>query len=338
MHKHISVDETAILPTNFIDSIFCKGLTEKTKLSFASSNSSFIEHMRKPLYYGFSSSSSDNACTSPSYEGCSFTNPNHLTPYTDTTFTSCNFTNLVSDSDGGAIFCTGNRKLYIEECSFEECISSSGHGGAIYVDGASSFTSKKTLFTNCNSTNMRGGAIYFTSSRSVPFLFETSFISCYSRMTPDIPNSNDDGGSIFLYSTLSSESLLDIFESCRFIDSHCNGWGGGGYIHSDYMKLYCKSGLFASSNSAYAQGLGIHLHTAQANCLIQFCFCANALTSPEKTDVSFNRNGGSFSSSLLIHTFTNKNPANSVKTCIEWTNYVSRNWPSLFVQLTVYRT
>ena len=245
-------------------------------------------------------------------------------------FQSCTFSNLINSGDGGAITCSASSnsywepQLFIKECSFSSCKSSSGNGGAIYADKTSSFVVEKTSFAKCNSTNMRGGGIYFTSSAGFPLLSDTTFISCYAQNSPNSDTIDDGGGILISLSTVSTE-LHYIIQACRFISCGSYDWGGGSYIYSPSAKLGCTNSLFSSCTSRTAEGIGIDVRTAYADVLIHFCYfsCSTSPTTP--TDISINRNAES-SSSPSLHSFSTKAPPNSVKIWVNWSDKGYRNW------------
>ena len=248
------------------------------------------------------------------------------------TFQSCTFSNLINTGDGGAITCsasftsTWKPQLIIKQSTFNSCNSSLGFGGGVYVSGISLFSVEKACFSNCNSVDKQGGGFYFTSGVGLPLLSESSFISCYARNTSGSSGSYDDAGGIAVYSSFSSTELHYLLESCRFISCGCYDWGGGGHIGVGSAQLGCKDCLFSACKCSIAEGLGINLATTDSIFYIRYCFfsCTNRANCP--TDLSFNRDAGALSNSPILHSFSTKNPAQSVNFGVRWTNYQPRNW------------
>ena len=253
-------------------------------------------------------------------------------------FESCTFNGLVNPGNGGAITCSAissdsyKPQLIIKQCSFNSCTSSSGHGGGVSAVGVSLCTIEQTLFFDCNATYGYAGGVYFSSGVSIPSLSDTTFISCHARITNDTsPNSIDDGGGIFLYTSFTSSSSPNIhyiIQSCRFISCGCYNYGGGGYLLSDSAVLGCKDSFFSGCTCNTAEGIGVHLVTASADFFIHFCYFSCSAGTKPPTDVSINRNDGSFSIPFL-HSFSTKDPSQSVSTISNWQTSTFCNWHPL---------
>ena len=246
-------------------------------------------------------------------------------------FESCTFNNLGNTGDGGAITCSASSNSYwkpqllITGCSFRSCVSYSGYGGGVYAAGTSSFLVEKTIFTDCNSSSGYAGGVFFTSGNGLPLLSDTSFISCHARMTHNTVTEIDEGGAITICCSFPSEQIHNLIQSCRFISCACFDWGGGGYIVLSYCLFGCTESLFSACEGLVGDGLGIDLIGSSANILISFCFfsCNTRLNSP--TDVSINCDTESFTLPCL-HSFSTKDPSQSVSTIVNWGTYTSRNW------------
>ena len=303
---------------------------KKTPLYFLSAHSSFIECVRSDNTLINQNSNTLAVCSERTYSDdnkCQHTTT-RLSYQTGTpTFKYVDFISCSSSSNGGAISCTGtNTKLEFVRCSFKSCVSSSGFGGAIYADGISTFSIEKTLFFDCNSTTKRGGGLRFISNKCFPLLSDTSFISCYASMICDTsPGSYDDAGGLSIVSSLSSTVFHYVLQWCRFIACGCYGWGGGGEITVSSAVLGCKDCLFSSCKCIDAEGIGFSLETENANVLIHFCYFSCSTSSTPPTDISINRNAGSFTTPIF-HSFTIKEPSISVKTCFKWGTRTNRNW------------
>ena len=178
---------------------------------------------------------------------------------------------------------------------------------------------------NCNSVTKNGGGIYFSSGVGFPLISDTSFISCYARNYYSSADNSDDGGGINIYCYLSSKELHYIIQSCRFNSCGCNDWGGGGYIGVSYSVVGCANSLFSACKSNNAEGIGLSLGTTEANFLFYFCYfsCSTGTTVP--SDVTVNRNEGSFSSPFL-HSFSTKSISKSLRTYFKWSDNGYSNW------------
>ena len=247
------------------------------------------------------------------------------------TFELCTFTSLSNSGNGGAITCSASSNSYwkpqliIKQCSFNSCKSSSGYGGGVYAGGLSSFLVEKTSFTNCNSTTQNGGGLAFSSSTCLPLLSDTTFISCYARNFYSSADYADDGGGVNIGCSYPSKQLHYIIQECRFISCGCYNWGAGGSIGFSYTLVGCTDCIFSACKSGTAEGLGIDLGTTDADCLIHFCYFSCSTSSTPPSDISINRNDGSFSTPFL-HSFSTKPITKSVWTLVKWSDNGYPNW------------
>ena len=247
-------------------------------------------------------------------------------------FESCSFNSLSNSGNGGAITCSASSnshykpQLIIKQSTFNLCTSSSGHGGGIYAGGLSSFIVEKTFFLNCNSTYKDGGGLFYSSSVGFPLLSDTSFISCYARMTRDTsPSSIDDAGGLYISTSFPSSELHYIIQGCRFLSCGCYNWGGGGALGVSYSVVGCANSLFSRCACNDAEGIGINLGTTVAEFFIHFCYFSCRTGTNPPTDVSINRNEGSFSSPFL-HSFSTKSISKSLRTYFKWSDNGYSNW------------
>ena len=125
--------------------------------------------------------SSSNNCDGPFYEGCSFTQTYRPSPSTTTTFTSCTFTRLISDDNGGAVYFTSGDSHSVNDCTFTGCSSSisfndyNGGGGVFSSSGTLSVST--TVFISCSAQSL-GGAIFGTAGCSSIVVAESTFLCC----------------------------------------------------------------------------------------------------------------------------------------------------------------
>ena len=246
-------------------------------------------------------------------------------------FASCTFNNLVNSGHGGAITCSASSsdfyipQLLIDKCSFKSCESSSGFGGAIYSGGLSSFSIAKTIFTFCNSTTKNGGGISVSSGAGLPIISDTTFMSCYARNFHSSTDTGDDAGGVYITSSFLCSGLHYILQSCRFISCGCYDWGGGGHVTVSYSVVGCTDSLFSACTCQRALGIGISIGTADADCLIHFCFFSCSTSSNSLTDICINRDAGSFSYPFL-HSFSTTPITNSVCIIYSWGTRTNPSW------------
>ena len=138
--------------TEIIYSIICSGLTHKTRLSFTSSNSSFIycvrRHNRKfasqKNNFIYSTRKRDNNRETLSRRQSLTSSVAHSFTHTD--FTNCEST---GSNPGGAIYCTSG-SLKLEDCTFTNC-KSYNRSGAVYFRCQNLCNDTNNLFVNSSS-------------------------------------------------------------------------------------------------------------------------------------------------------------------------------------------
>ena len=217
-------------------------LTEQTKLSFASSNSSFIECIRNHLSFHYLSSSfySNSECNGPDYYDCILLTP-HITFSSSASFYSCIFLSLCADVNGGAIHFTCSGALSLSACLFSHCCTnvslvSFNGGGAVCVESGSLVISS-TAFIRCESESYSGGVLAERDATSSE-VSHCEFIGCEGM----------SGAGIMTYYGLSSS----VFSSF-FIDCHAS-WCGGGLYHDsdqDFHSLTLSNLLFSENSAKY---------------------------------------------------------------------------------------
>ena len=208
--------------------IICSGLTDKTTLSFISSNSSFTECMRNHQLTSSFSNNSLSCSTSPYYD-CTFT-PSFLPEYsTSTVFTSCQFSSLSSSGNGGAIsYSQSGAIITISSSQFYNCQATIG--GAIYADSLHSLSVLFTSFVLCRATSTGsdagGGGGAEVDAVDAPLFTACLFYQC---------SSGDDGGGIRTYNCgydQQSQSLPtdssrvkdnSLVQDSRFLVCSCSG-------------------------------------------------------------------------------------------------------------------
>ena len=258
--------------------ILCTGLTEKTKLSFMSSNSSFTECVRKHDIVTVSSSFLANSnCDGPTYLSCTFTQVNLTSLYTSATFTSCVWTNCQSQNGGGIYLnvTSSSVTLSLNQSEFYSC-TSSHRGGGIFVEGIGQLQVQYSLFHACvagAAADYGGGGIEIHDGGR-PLIQETSFLSCQS---------GSDGAGMGIWSSPFYHEACVL--NSRFVGCHAAPFGndndGGSLIVWDAIAAICCSNiLFVDSLSEYRGGASSYYIYSSAGHhssihLFIFCFFKN---------------------------------------------------------------
>ena len=269
--------------------IICSGLTDKTKLSFASSNSTFIECVRKPSSQSNTISYQDDRHTiiigadNHHFENTSaivndntHKSPGHLTLTTSATFTSCVWRKCEASNGGGIYLKAGTAiSLSVIKGEFYSCKSTPERGGGIYIEGIGDVRIKQTLFLECISeaTNGAGsGGIEMWTVQKPPQIEECSFLSC---------KSGDDAGGLGIWNTPLYQQTCVM--ECQFIEctiNHTTSSGGGGLIiWISKAAVGCTECLFSKCYSAcVGGGLASHISSSDSfknTPLFSFCFFNN---------------------------------------------------------------
>ena len=168
--------------------ILCSGLTEKTRLSFTSSNSSFSECVRNHnLKLSYNKQIAE--CITTHKEHCVNTQQNPLKEGVSHCIISCTFNSISSPVPrGGVLYLhhtsqSSTTSLTVDRCIFDTCNTTATAtevygGGAIYVD-CGSFYLSSSIFIQCSSKSY-GGAIdaYLHCERAT--FFYCTFLSCHA--------------------------------------------------------------------------------------------------------------------------------------------------------------
>ena len=257
--------------------ILCSGLTDKTPLSFISSNSSFSECERNHNnIYSITLNNDDNApqCTiddqTPTNKECSTSSRNDLNQNKNYKFTFCIFSNLNGGNNyGGAIKCTGsNSRLSINKCTFTDCSctseASSYPGGAIYAQSISSFSVRHSIFEWDRDTQQAydGGAICLYTIPSVT-IHDNTFTKCYTTGL---------GGAIFLAESSTNAGTATIINNCKFLSCKGPFNGGGGVCdhHNNQYDNFVTDSIFCKCSTYRAGGFCI-IHEPYSHYPPQYC-------------------------------------------------------------------
>ena len=236
--------------------ILCSGLSDKTKLSFVSANSSFIECVRKnQLFHLFSVADNTHSPTC-TINGTAATTPDCNTSlnnfFDDTSlyvFTSCVWSACAGDFGTAICVCNPDIELTVNDCQFVSCEASSVNGSGIYAQSANIVHVQNSLFYDCkvlsgSNGEEGGGGIYLNSISTETLITTSDFIKCVVKY---------DGGGVNIWSSNSTNGNDKTFQKCRFIKCH-----GDNEYYSE------GGGIMAYDNNYY---IGI------TNCL--FCECKN---------------------------------------------------------------
>ena len=284
-----------LLKNNSFYGILCSGLTDKTILSFSSSNSSFTECVRN---HHIVLSNSDNNLNDPtclidgrqtSSPACNTSSRNTLNTGSTYDFSLCTWNSCsVSNDAGGALKCTGTgTKVYLESCYFISC-SAKEKGGAIHTSSIHTLDVKQSVlyqcFTETTVDNQGSGAIWIYDIKQKLSLSQNDFISCTSKASGgasniqlcnrsiqgenvinncnyiccNATNQSPEGGAIWIWE---NEALIGL-ENCIF--SHCSSDYGGalrheccGYQEQSYPIRYC---FFNRNTGVFGNDVGLRLY------------------------------------------------------------------------------
>ena len=284
--------------------ILCSGLTDKTILSFISSNSSFTECVRKQIpFYHFlfnniihcrdQTFSSDIRCK---HTGSPISDSSGIHTFTNDDFKDC----YSSNDHGGAIKCTGsNTELIVTGCTFTDChVSkpSSYRGGGIYAESIKSVTPQSCYFTSCS--GFWGGGFYINEIGSTPSLSGCIFVSCKGHYL---------GGEAFVGQCTKTSSFI-VCNDCIFIKgnnvSSSTYLRGGGF----YLDIYESTHANAISNNLFTGnsvnnrggGLAIYEESKGLDYSVYFCFFSDNSATSGGSDVFLT----SITFNSFIHSFT----------------------------------
>ena len=269
--------------TIWLLSVLCSGLTEKTKIVFISSNSSFTKCVRTQLGLPSSLFTHINNNLDP-YTGCIITH-SHIVECEDyqsasewnkeisssSIFKSC-FWIECSGNPSGAISChTSGASVIIHTCIFLHCTSSAplssfafaSISGAVYVKAIKEIRVDASSFHYCSapqnvSDNEGAGAICINAVTQDISIAHSDFISCFT---------GSSGGGVQFESLQTSAVGPQTVMSCIFVQ--CVGKGSspdGGALslwHSSYT-IGCTDCLFSecSADTGGALVLGYSPSTA----------------------------------------------------------------------------
>ena len=207
--------------------------------------SSFTECVRQSFPFSAISFSSNIECNNSPYEGCTFNPPREsFSLTTSASFTSCTFTGLTSNSNGGAIAFVNNIHgvLNLLSCIFIQCrcnVAAGNNnlgGGSVCVNSPSTLYAYSCIFIGCTTPGF-GGGIFAERECVYSTVILCTFVSCSAEI----------GGGMSIFFGPSSRT-----SSCRFISCNADYVGGGVYhdcLTDDRSFLLTDS--FFKDNSAH---------------------------------------------------------------------------------------
>ena len=284
--------------------IICSGLTEKTKLSFVSSNSSFTECVRKSYPFIF---------PIHSYSNEDYTGPiPYRTELSETsTFTSCTFNS--EGPSGGAISFTGSgASLTVTDSLFNKCNATTGNGGAIYCHNCGKVSIQTSSLIECSALEYSlGGGIFIEGASVLPEITTNNFISC--------TGGEDTGGVDLRRVTGDNDGANLPVRECRFIgcvaygkmaDTTANNADSGGleFWLNDFT-LGISESIFLKCESKFRAGaVGLVLNSSRFDYVIRYCFFSeNTAQKGNNVLVEFVDSTESLWDAVFLHSFTSDN-------------------------------
>ena len=287
--------------------VLCSGLTDKTALSFISSNSSFSECVR-PYYFPFSSSPPNTDCL-PDCINKHFRSLRFSLPSDSTSFSFCSWEDCLGEPGGAIYSSSAGASITVNSCIFNKCNStkpntSSSHsynGGAIFVSGITELIVFSSTFFHCcapqnNHDNGGSGGIFAYDIKTTIWISSSHFISCFT---------GSSGGGAYLSSIKASDVGPQSITSCSYIQ--CTGYGitpdGGGLSlsYSDYT-LGTSSCLFCSCATVGCFDGGLYFTFNANSDPYPICFCFfNGNSASQGADVYLMNHSGS---NPILHSFT----------------------------------
>ena len=260
------------------DVILCSGLTEKTRLSFISSNSSFSECSNHHSSH-FLLPNSQSQCE-PDCQNIPFgTERITLSEAIEYKFTSCTWNKAIGNPSGAISLSKPGSSLTVSACHFIQCNSTSSApslsqaslGGAIGVFGIKSFKVDSSQFINCcspynKSNNADAGGICMNAVTTTISIINSDFIACFTG--------SSGAGFLMLFCTANSNSRT--VQNCRFLSNLASGESPDGAA----AMLFSNSGhpgfvdcIFSHSEAYYGGALYLGYRTFPSGVtFVNFCF------------------------------------------------------------------
>ena len=194
--------------------------------------------MRKHTSFVSSYSSSNIDGNTDPYRDCTYNSSNHpQTPLSESSsFISCTFTSLASETRGGALEFTAGGSNEIVDCIFTHCSSSISidndyGGGAVFSNSGSLLSVSSSAFISCTTKSV-GGDLFCISGCESAAVSGCFFFGCSSE--------SSGGGMCTHYGPICTVSST-VFTLCTA------EWSGGGIYHnslSDASDISISDSLF----------------------------------------------------------------------------------------------
>ena len=287
--------------------------------SFTSSNSSFIECVRKTFLQQSVNNNSYNTllfdnqiktvsiATQKSNE-VTYTPAEHKELSNTDSFTSCEWINCEAASGGAIYFHDTSDSLAVSYCVFEKCVALSGRGGGIFAlsSGKVSISQSTIIECSCPTAGTVGGGFIAQSASAVPEIVETHFLSCLA---------SEDAGGVYILATTGGTNEANIpVRECRFLDCVArgdeggyNGAEGGGVMYWENDRtLGISNSLFAGCISAgRAGGSFVVINNTELPNFIRFCFYhKNTAASGKNVALYYSGSGVTPWDYIFYHSYT----------------------------------
>ena len=251
----------------------CSGLTDKTILSFISSNSSFSECMRTHLHRSLSLQNAARYLEKTLLEEETHTSETAFTLRIGKKYTmkSCYWKDCSNDATGGAIsysssYATSD-SLLVQSCIFISCRSTRNAGGAISVTNIGTVTTENSYFEGCQCAyilgDCGGGAIYWGDVTTQPMIRVCNFIRCVA---------GDEGGAL----STRTKALIEHFVMQNSQIIQCNGTNddGGGILFGGCLHYLGCTGILFTGCWCKLHGGALYsdCFNSYSSPLIRFCF------------------------------------------------------------------
>ena len=313
---HILIYSSATHSTDTFYGILCSGLTDKTKLSFIASNSSFIECVMKHKSHSHNTYSSSSLSLKFNSLVSTHRDSSHHSPDDSKThmFIDTVFTFQEHSGSGGAIDQTNGGTLVIQRCIFDSC-SCTVRGGAVSYRGDGYCIQKENLYFNC-SCSAHSGA------------FDSSLEPSQTHHIHTLCRYIDNHASYYSHSCI--EFSPDAYmHSNIYIHGISNGQGHAGTVvnyHSNGPIVYSNCVFFDGNafNGGELSFMSFHSDW-EATYSVKFCFFSNNYnTNRLPYEIYFDRNTSSYAQQeLILHCFST---TQNSKVYLEGTSSPARDW------------
>ena len=294
--------------TDNLYDIICSGITETTRFSFTSSNSSFTEcertHNSSPHTYLGTNSNDDEQ----NGEGKDFGNKQVVLDHSSThNFISCLWRNCLAALGGAISFRSlTESSLIMNKCTFYSCGSSSSSvwtdgGGAISAFNVRSVSLSGCLFVSCSHTSGSGGGINMYTILHQAYINYCVFISCSAW---------DDGGCAAIWDSKALDNPIACL-NCRFIKGTAKGSGSGSGGHLIFFNTYyiaCSNCLFSDSEADLGAFYFLYSSYCSGKYPLIFSFFNNNSAAKHGNDAALDNYAPNDNNPLFLHCASTSSP------------------------------